>query len=268
VVTTNGRREGRFAASAAKSITVDAGAGNDSVFVALPQTLTARVLGGAGADTIDYSTSAHGVYVNLKTGQVQPYGIKKSVGTLASIEIVRGSAHSDWIDAYGATRAVYGNGGKDDLYAFDGCRASLFGGDGDDWLNGAPGAANVIDGGAGIDTVDYSNHFNELGGVNVSMDGVGNDGMFGETDNLRDVEAIMATPRGDQGCARGHRRCGDTSARCQLRRCLRGDAATCRRGPAWRVPDDRPSRECAGAGRSRVEPASRCDDVAVRRDHR
>ena len=197
-VTRNGVREGRFASSAVKSISIDAGAGNDTVSVAPGIKQAPRISGGAGADTIDYSASTHGIYANIKTGRVVHYKTKAALGTLASIEIIRGSAYPDCVDAHGGLLAAYGKGGKDDLYAFGNCRASLFGGDGDDWLMSAPGAPNLIDGGAGADTMDYSDHFNELGGVDVSMDGVANDGLFGETDNVRGVEDVMGTPRNDR----------------------------------------------------------------------
>jgi Ca2+-binding RTX toxin-like protein len=90
--------------------------------------------GGAGVDTIVYSSSASGVTINLATGAAS--GGEAQGDTLIDVENVVGSAHADRL-----TGAADAN--------------RLNGGGGDDILAGLVGA-DTLDGGAGIDTADYS----------------------------------------------------------------------------------------------------------------
>ena len=73
--------------------------------------------------------------------------------------------------------AIYGSGGKD----------NMDGGDGNDLIGGGFGGDN-LKGGPGNDTVDYSYYTSP---VNVSLDGVANDGMANERSNVGlDIENI------------------------------------------------------------------------------
>jgi Ca2+-binding RTX toxin-like protein len=81
----------------------------------------------------------------------------------------------------------------------------LSGGDGPDRLDGGPGRdplealdddGDVLRGGLGADLADYSTHRYEA--VNVSLDGVANDGARDESDAvMTDVEYVRGSPLGD-----------------------------------------------------------------------
>ncbi len=93
---------------------------------------------------------------------------------------------------------VISGGGNDTLVGSSGDNY-LDGGSGNDTISGAGGndvlnpgymgyESNVLGGGAGTDTADYSRLFQ----VNVSLDGVANDGPSGASDNVgTDVEGII-----------------------------------------------------------------------------
>jgi serralysin len=79
----------------------------------------------------------------------------------------------------------------------------LFGRDGTDTLNGAGGGdvfvnsstTDTFNGGAGVDWVLYTH---SLVGVTVTLDGVANDGMPGEGDNVgADVENVVGSEESD-----------------------------------------------------------------------
>ncbi len=82
--------------------------------------------GGEGLDSISYITSAAGVTVDLATGAAA--GGDAAGDTLTNIENVFGSSHSDMLTAGNEASQLFGNAGDD----------TLTGGDGDDWLEGAP----------------------------------------------------------------------------------------------------------------------------------
>lgn len=90
-------------------------------------------------------------------------------------EVLNGTAGDD---------ALYGRGGND----------LLNGQAGNDDLDGGPGA-DVFVGGDGTDAVSYSG----AAGVSVTLDGVADDGLPGEGDNVgRDVEDIFGTDGDDK----------------------------------------------------------------------
>lgn len=157
--------------------------------------------GGDGIDTVDYSGSTSGVYVNL-SAETRTLGTETvAAGTaldglggtdsLLAIENIIGSAYNDYI--YGS---LYGN--------------TLVGGDGNDRLEGydAPdilwggsGADNLI-GGNGADTITYAD---SPGSVYVNMRGTTNfvydrdvaglkaiDG-FGFTDTLNGIQNVSGS---------------------------------------------------------------------------
>jgi len=91
--------------------------------------------------------------------------------------------------------ALVGEAGNDTLvggYGLD----ELFGGEGDDFLSAGgesavPNAADLLDGGAGVDTVsdaDYNRGLDD--DVAVTLDGIANDGEPGEGDNVTAVEKL------------------------------------------------------------------------------
>lgn len=74
---------------------------------------------------------------------------------------------------------------------------ALFGGPGNDIVRGDKSTSEVVSGGDGIDTVEYTYLY--FAGVSVSLDDLDNDGLFGyETDNvMTDVENVVGTGYGD-----------------------------------------------------------------------
>lgn len=77
---------------------------------------------------------------------------------------------------------MYGEGGDDTL-------------DGGLISNGTGAGGDVMDGGPGVDTVDYSGRGNAA--LHVTEDGVANDGQDGEGDNVMNVERILAAGGND-----------------------------------------------------------------------
>jgi Ca2+-binding RTX toxin-like protein len=169
--------------------------------------------GGAGTDTATYgdfpgpvNVSADGVANDGASGEADDVG--------ADVEEIDGSAQADTLtatstpsDDASAVKLV-GNGGGDTLNAGsfgtdlegDGGDDTLVGGTGDDRLDeqGLAGlGADDMHGGRGFDQVSYVGHRNSasaLVAVNVSLDGIANDGYAGEGDNVhKDIESIEGT---------------------------------------------------------------------------
>ncbi|MEM8873887.1 MAG: hypothetical protein AAGD32_06465 [Planctomycetota bacterium] len=86
-------------------------------------------------------------------------------------------------------------GAGDDRIATSSGQSTIDGGDGNDTLLSGPGA-DVFAGGAGSDTVDYGDRT----GARVTFDGLANDGVTGERDNIgSDVETVLnASTDGDE----------------------------------------------------------------------
>ena len=114
----------------------------------------------------------------------------------AGNDTLTGGAGDDRIDGGDGNDAITGGAG-DDVLSGDGGADNVQGGAGDDTiLSGAFDAApDVFGGGAGTDLADYSGSANA---VNVSLDGVANDGVAGEGDNVGvDVEDVTGTGKAD-----------------------------------------------------------------------
>ena len=157
------------------------GQAGDDRFVADADGANDRYDGGADADTMDYSSMTIGLSVNLFTGKATSAQI--GTDTLVSVERVLGGSGNDAILGNGATRLISGNGGSDLLTGGAGANV-IFGGLGNDTLRGlggndtlvggqdqdvleggagndtfladADGANDRYDGGANIDTMDFS----------------------------------------------------------------------------------------------------------------
>jgi hemolysin type calcium-binding protein len=140
------------------------------------------------------------------------HGIPESM----PIEIHGGAADDDIQDASGddASRAFYGDGGNDTIKGYGG-NDYIDGGDGNDEVDGGAGndsvhggagndtmwgdhyddpGADVIDGGPGFDTTqDWSipSDLDNQPAVDVTLDGVANDGRPGEGDNVTGVEKFQ-----------------------------------------------------------------------------
>jgi Ca2+-binding RTX toxin-like protein len=108
-----------------------------------------------------------------------------------------GMGGDDWIVGRGGKDDLFGGDQDDSLYG-DGGPDRLYGDRGDDFLSGGEGAdkaesdhgADAYSGGSGLDSISYSGR---QGRVEVSLDGLANDGEAGEGDNIGvfgDVEDV------------------------------------------------------------------------------
>jgi Ca2+-binding RTX toxin-like protein len=90
----------------------------------------------------------------------------------------------------GTSTTLHGDAGND----------KLTGGAGPDALDGGPGA-DVMHGGGGTDNILYTN---DSGPVSITLDGVANDGLAGEGDNVAgDLENLYGSPFADTIIANG-----------------------------------------------------------------
>ncbi|UXN66058.1 cadherin-like domain-containing protein (plasmid) [Phyllobacterium sp. A18/5-2] len=131
-----------------------------------------RYDGGSQTDTLDYSAVLHGTTIDLEAGTAN--GTEIGHDTISSFEILKAGAGNDDVQGSAEAEEIHGNSG-DDLIAGAGGDDSLFGGEGSDHLSGGDDADTVeggagsdtvvgdldqatdnYDGGAGIDTLDYS----------------------------------------------------------------------------------------------------------------
>ena len=159
---------------------LNGGAGNDGIN------------GGSGVDSVDYSdTAGGGIHLDLTTGDVTG---SAGADTLSDVENVTGTPFDDELTGNAANNVLNGGAGND----------TIDGGLGNDTENGDDGndtfvqsgevgnGADVMNGGAGIDTVDYTSR--ELP-VTVTRDGIANDGVAGEGDNVMpDIENVNLRP--------------------------------------------------------------------------
>jgi Ca2+-binding RTX toxin-like protein len=191
-------------------IQVSGNGGDDTINVTAGAESTVHVDGGDGNDTITCTGAAvcylHGGngndVLNGGSGNDWLYGE-------AGSDVLHGNGGNDnlygggmpWLDKSSDRDVLYGDDGRDILYGsmfgnnmLFGGRGNddLYGGFGNDTLNGGPGPLRVwgividadsdlLDGGGGLNTADYSGRTDNL---NISLDDVRNDGAVGELDNV------------------------------------------------------------------------------------
>ena len=136
--------------------------------------------GTAGNDKATIQDLGNGKYRVMDNGKASDF----NKGSVQSVLANMGGG-DDSFNAYGINRpmTILGGSGNDTLA---GGRANdqIQGQDGNDVLNGYEGA-DVISGGNGIDEVQYFQH---TGGVNVTLDGIANDGLYSSTNAFQSVE--------------------------------------------------------------------------------
>jgi Ca2+-binding RTX toxin-like protein len=115
---------------AVSGVLVDGGAGDDTLIGLIGGS---NLVGGDGADTLDYSRVPEGIEADLTTGVVKPY--TGDVDFVDTCEDVIGTAAND---------ILTGDAGAN----------TLTGGDGDDTLDGRDGD-DTLDGGLGRDTASF-----------------------------------------------------------------------------------------------------------------
>jgi Ca2+-binding RTX toxin-like protein len=143
------------------SETVDMGSGDDTLFGSIGEDL---YVGGLGIDTLDYSASVRGLYMD-------PDFVEDSFGELdfvGGFENMFGGSAADQIYGSAIANILKGNGGADLLDGQQG-NDDLNGGLGDDTLAGGAGG-DVLNGGSGLhDVADYADSDTA---VTVSIGGV------------------------------------------------------------------------------------------------
>ena len=150
------------------------------------------ISGGEGTDTADYSgTAGAPIVVDLSTGEVAGGA---GADVLAGVENVIGTPFDDELTGDATANALSGGAGEDTIDGAGG-NDTESGGDGNDVFTQTGEVANgadVMHGGGGIDTVDYTERGNPVTSTN---DGVANDGEAGEGDNVQpDVEGANIRP--------------------------------------------------------------------------
>lgn len=158
---------------------LDGGTGNDSLDGGADgDTLVGglgadSLAGGDGTDVADYSSALVQVTVN-------PNG--------TADDGAAGEGDNVAADVEGAVGGI-----DDDLLIGNGGNGSLNGGPGDDTLDGGAGSDSMI-GGAGVDTATYAGR---TAAVTVTLDGLANDGVAGEGDNV-DAEKVVGGSANDK----------------------------------------------------------------------
>jgi Ca2+-binding RTX toxin-like protein len=177
-------------------IEVNGGAGNDTFLQGAVKTPKELLAGGAGRDTVSYAGRTVPITVSL-SAVVDANDGDPSGGVAAESDDLREDIES--IIGGSAADVLTGGAGNDTLDGGNG-DDTLSGGAGDDILNGQSGndtllesllggvGSDLLNGGAGRDTVSFAGR---LLSVVASLDGVANDGVGAESDNIAlDVENI------------------------------------------------------------------------------
>lgn len=178
--------------------TINGGSGADSID------------GAGGSDTADYADATNPLNISIDgsandgtTGEGDNVSLNtENVESGQAADTISGSGSNNRIDGNGGNDVLVGNGGADAIYGRSG-NNTLRGEDGDDVLVGGM-SDDVVIGGAGTDTMiggtgrDTVSYEERSTAVNVSIDGVANDGGSGENDSLsNDFEVVRGSTVGD-----------------------------------------------------------------------
>ncbi len=193
-----------------------AGDGNDKIYAAGGNDIIWAGLGndyidgGAGVDSVAYTDGpAGGVTVDLAITTAQNTGIY-GVDTLINVEnivggtgnnVLRGNAVANVLSGQGGNDLIDGRAGNDEINGNNGAD-TLLGGTGNDKFTteGNDSASDFVDGGAGIDVIDYTflNLVVGAAGVNVDLrlTGAQDTGAAG-VDTIVNVENLIGGIRND-----------------------------------------------------------------------
>jgi Ca2+-binding RTX toxin-like protein len=181
--------------------TLDGGSGNDTLVGGQGMD---TIIGGAGSDTVSYADALIGMDIRLDVplfsspdspilaGAARQIHVRTDElvheDTLSGIENVVGSSYNDVIKSNGALNTIEGGEGSDRLLS---------------WIDGQN---DVMNGGNGVDTIDYSG-FSQSSGLTISL---GQNGANGTAttlpssgagvveDTLISIENVVGTSHGDR----------------------------------------------------------------------
>jgi Ca2+-binding RTX toxin-like protein len=163
------------------------GSGGTDRFIGDTATGNDTFIGGADADTADYSADSDDLTVDFSgTDSVTGTGI--GTDKLGGVEVVKTGSGADEFTGSTGDETFYGGGGADTFHGSSG--ADILNGEGGaDIFTLADAAGNdTVSGGAGVDTADYSADSNDL---TVDLSGTGSvTGTGIGTDKISGVEVI------------------------------------------------------------------------------
>jgi Ca2+-binding RTX toxin-like protein len=144
--------------------------------------------GGGGTDIVSYANRTNDLTVTMGAG-ANDGETGETDNVAADVETLTGGAGDDTLTGGAIANTINGGAGDDTLSG--GAEDDTLNGDaGDDtFLSAAADDSDVYNGGAGTDTMSYDGR---TAAVEVSLDGVAEDGEDGELDNVKaDVEDII-----------------------------------------------------------------------------
>ncbi len=162
--------------------TINGGAGDDTIDEGNATSGADTIICGAGTDFVDYSGRSAALTITMQTG-ANDGEAGETDDVRSDCENLTGGSAADTITGNNLANDIDGGAGND----------TLDGGAGNDIFRqgAAADGADDITGGLGDDLVDYSNR---TAALTVTMgDGLANDGLAGETDNIgSDIEWLDA----------------------------------------------------------------------------
>ena len=187
------------------STTISGGDDNDVLVLQGGLAGSNTIAGGAGQDTVDYSEllassgTAGAIVVDLAAHTVRKFenGLLVGTDTLIGIEAIVGSRYADTISGSNNAESLDGAGGNDLISGAAG-NDLIHGGDGDDTIRQSDWRADTtIDGGSGVDTLDYSGLVEFGWGISLNLaSGVaikGNTGIPAGVDRISNIDAVVGT---------------------------------------------------------------------------
>jgi Ca2+-binding RTX toxin-like protein len=179
---------------------VSGGAGDDTLDGGADNPGSDTLNGGEGRDTLDGRAGDDSLDGGNGDDALSGSGGTDKLAGDNGNDSLEGGAGGDALDGgpgddtvNGAEANLIGADGSDDLAGGPGTDV-LLGDDGNDQLDGGPGP-DRMNGGDGRDTVDYESRSSP---VNVTLDGVANDGEADEGDNvLPNIEVVLGGTVGD-----------------------------------------------------------------------
>ena len=157
---TNSGSVGGFSFSSVENLT--GGSAADTFKFSNGKSVSGKIDGGGGIDTLDYSLYATGVTVNLGAGTAT------GTGSIANIENVTGSPASDHITGSSLNNVIKGNGGTDVLNGGSGGADTFF-------LASSQGSATTVTGAGTDDTLvapNITNTWNITGSNSGNVNGI------------------------------------------------------------------------------------------------